>query len=121
MNLGALKMAEKGDRWLKTSSGAQTSPSITSLGRTMAQFPVAPRYARMLALGRQHGCLPYIIAMVAALSVKEIFAESDMSSREDEGEEDDEATSARKRQGRIASARRAWAGKVNVVCVCVCE
>ena len=43
---------------------------ITTLGRTMVQFPVAPRFAKMLSLGRQHGCLPYIIAIVATLSVK---------------------------------------------------
>lgn len=36
----------------------------------MARLPVAPRYAKMLAVGRQHGCLPYIITIVAALSVK---------------------------------------------------
>ena len=46
------------------------SSSVTLLGRTMAQFPVSPRYAKMLALGRQYGCLPYTIAIVAALSVK---------------------------------------------------
>ena len=47
-----------------------TLTHITSLGRTMAQFPIAPRYAKMLALGRQHGCLPFVIAIVAALSVR---------------------------------------------------
>ena len=31
----------------------------------------------MLALGRQEGCLPYVIAVVAALSVKEIFVEDE--------------------------------------------
>lgn len=36
----------------------------------MSQFPVAPRYAKMLALGHQHGCLPYVITLVGALSVK---------------------------------------------------
>ncbi len=35
----------------------------------MTLFPVAPRYAKMLAQGEQHGCLPYIVAMVAALSI----------------------------------------------------
>ncbi len=43
---------------------------ISPLGRTMAQFPVSPRYAKMLALGRQRACLPYIIAIVAALGVR---------------------------------------------------
>ena len=55
---------------LSPPSSAECSPHITALGRTMAQFPVAPRYAKMLAVGKQHGCLPYIITIVAALSIK---------------------------------------------------
>jgi ATP-dependent RNA helicase DHX37/DHR1 len=43
----------------------------------MATFPVAPRYAKMLALSRQHGCLPYAIALVAAMTVRELFEELD--------------------------------------------
>ena len=43
---------------------------MTSLGLVMAKFPVSPRCAKMLTLGHQNGCLPYIIALVAALSVK---------------------------------------------------
>lgn len=55
---------------LSSPSPADCPPHITALGRTMARFPVAPRYAKMLAMGKQHGCLPYIITIVAALSVK---------------------------------------------------
>lgn len=43
----------------------------------MAAFPVAPRYAKMLALGCQQGCMPYIITVVAAMTVREIFVELD--------------------------------------------
>ncbi|SPO30585.1 related to ECM16 - putative DEAH-box RNA helicase [Ustilago trichophora] len=46
---------------------------VTELGRTMTLFPVSPRYAKMLAQGQQHGCLPYIVAMVAALSIGDPF------------------------------------------------
>lgn len=31
---------------------------------------IMPRYAKMLVLGHQGGCLPYAVAMVAALSVE---------------------------------------------------
>lgn len=48
---------------------------ITPLGRAMASFPVAPRYARMLAMGHQQDLLPYVIAAVAALSVDQLFVE----------------------------------------------
>lgn len=56
---------------------SRLSCPITALGRTMATFPVAPRYAKMLALSRQHGCLPYAITIVAAMTVRELFAELD--------------------------------------------
>lgn len=46
---------------------------ITDLGRSMALFPLSPRYSRMLISGKQHGCLPYVIAIVSALSVGDPF------------------------------------------------
>jgi len=49
---------------------------ITELGRTMSRFPIAPRYAKMLTLGHQHNLLPYVVTMVAALSVQEVFVET---------------------------------------------
>lgn len=58
--------------------------SISHLGRLMSHFPVAPRYSKMLALGRQEGCLPYVIAVVAALSVKEIFVEDEPHTLDDQ-------------------------------------
>lgn len=56
---------------------ARLSCPITPLGRAMASFPVAPRYAKMLALGKQQDCLPYVIAVVAAMTVRELFQELD--------------------------------------------
>ncbi|XP_062714515.1 probable ATP-dependent RNA helicase kurz [Aedes albopictus] len=58
---------------------SQTLSRITKLGRTIAAFPVAPRFGKMLALSHQHGLLPYAICMVAALSVQEIFQEVSLS------------------------------------------
>ncbi|TIC18586.1 P-loop containing nucleoside triphosphate hydrolase protein [Wallemia mellicola] len=46
---------------------------ITELGRSMSLFPVTPRFAKMLVTGFQHGCLPYVIAIVSALSVGDPF------------------------------------------------
>jgi len=42
----------------------------------MSQFPIAPRYAKMLTLGHQHNLLPYVVTAVAALSVQEVFVET---------------------------------------------
>lgn len=47
--------------------------TITDLGRAMSLFPLSPRYSKMLLLSRQQGCLPYMICIVAALSVGDPF------------------------------------------------
>lgn len=77
----ALQKAEK----VLTYLGALTKPEprahdyepannqVTDLGRTMALFPLSPRFSRMLAAGRQHQCLPYVIVAVSAMSVGDPF------------------------------------------------
>jgi len=44
---------------------------ITDLGRSIAMIPIAPRYGKMLVLGHQGHCLPYVIALVAMLAVRD--------------------------------------------------
>eukprot|EP01124_Arcella_intermedia_P004963 TRINITY_DN12874_c0_g1_i1.p1 TRINITY_DN12874_c0_g1~~TRINITY_DN12874_c0_g1_i1.p1 ORF type:complete len:639 (+),score=166.54 TRINITY_DN12874_c0_g1_i1:92-1918(+) len=46
---------------------------ITSLGRALINFPVLPRFAKMLLLGEQGKCLPHIVAVVACMSVGDPF------------------------------------------------
>ncbi|WWD17862.1 hypothetical protein CI109_102306 [Kwoniella shandongensis] len=46
---------------------------ITDLGKAMAGYPVSPRFAKMLAIGQQHDCLAYVIAIVAGMSVGDPF------------------------------------------------
>lgn len=60
-------------------SGKQRSTHITQLGKTMSLFPVAPRYGRMLSMAHQKGLLQYIIALVAACSVQELFMEGSLA------------------------------------------
>jgi ATP-dependent RNA helicase DHX37/DHR1 len=47
--------------------------SLTDLGQRLSAFPVAPRFAKMIALANQQKCLPYVIALVAGLSVETLF------------------------------------------------
>ncbi|KAG8964654.1 putative ATP-dependent RNA helicase DHR1 [Tulasnella sp. 419] len=54
-----------------------TGGQITDLGRAMSLFPVSPRFSKMLVIGRQHGCLPYTIALVASMSVGDPFLRED--------------------------------------------
>ncbi|KAM0787963.1 hypothetical protein ACM66B_006167 [Microbotryomycetes sp. NB124-2] len=64
VNLGALE---------PTDSPSKIGGKITELGRSMALFPLSPRYSKMIVAGQQHGCLPYVIAVVCALSVGDPF------------------------------------------------
>ncbi|GAA5831310.1 hypothetical protein JCM11251_007830 [Rhodosporidiobolus azoricus] len=64
VHLGALEASEAISR---------VGGKITSLGRSMALFPLTPRFAKMIVAGQQHGCLPYVIAIVCALSVGDPF------------------------------------------------
>ena len=50
-----------------------TGGHITDLGCAMSLFPLSPRFSRLLVTGQQHGCLPYVISIVSALSVGDPF------------------------------------------------
>lgn len=70
VSLGALSKADI-PKSFKESKNVVTK--LTNIGQSMATLPVSPRYAKMLVFARQHGLMPYAIAMVAALSVQELF------------------------------------------------
>lgn len=56
-----------------------TSLEITDLGRGMSLFPVQPRFAKMLlAAANQPGCLPLATAIVAAMTVTELFVKPEV-------------------------------------------
>ncbi|KAF8630939.1 hypothetical protein AX17_005296 [Amanita inopinata Kibby_2008] len=76
-HLGALKTS------LVTAPEA-TSAQITELGKTMALFPLSPRFSRMLVSGQQHGCLPYVVTIVSALSVGDPFLHEEALRNEDD-------------------------------------
>uniref|UniRef100_A0AAG5CZ17 RNA helicase n=1 Tax=Anopheles atroparvus TaxID=41427 RepID=A0AAG5CZ17_ANOAO len=79
---------------------SQTLTRVTELGRTMAAFPVAPRFAKILALSHQQALLPYAICLVAALSVQEVLEEIALT--EDGSQNDGNKRWRQKRKG--------WAG-----------
>ncbi|XP_064793067.1 probable ATP-dependent RNA helicase DHX37 [Oncorhynchus masou masou] len=105
VSLGALEEPPRTGR-VKEMERARLSCPISPLGRAMASFPVSPRYAKMLALGKQQDCLPYVIAVVAAMTVREIFEDLDRPA----GNED-ESSKLAQRRARLAQMRRLWAGQ----------
>ncbi|CAO1440167.1 unnamed protein product [Diamesa hyperborea] len=74
---------------------------ITKLGHSIAAFPVAPRYGKMLALSHQQNLLEYTICLVAALSVQEVLQEVPLSTEENQS------------NSKWRTKRRAWAGTLN--------
>ncbi|KAK2177101.1 hypothetical protein NP493_617g00010 [Ridgeia piscesae] len=84
------------------------STRITPLGRTMACFPVSPRYGKMLSLAHQHNLLPYVVALVAALSVQELFVGVDKPTEEEEEKEDQ-----KQRRTQLIRQKLTWAGAGN--------
>jgi ATP-dependent RNA helicase DHX37/DHR1 len=55
---------------------------ITELGKTMANFPINPRYAKMLTLASQQeekDILSYVICLISGLSVPELFLDGELT------------------------------------------
>ncbi|KAI1138726.1 P-loop containing nucleoside triphosphate hydrolase protein [Hypoxylon sp. FL0543] len=63
----------KAEKLLQYLSAITESGQATQIGQTMAKFPLPPRFARILLVGHLHDCLPYTVALVAGLSVAEVF------------------------------------------------
>lgn len=69
-NRQSLAQAEK----LLAYLGAISSTGkITAIGRELSIYPLSPRFSKMLLIGHQHNCMPYTIALVAALAIPDIF------------------------------------------------
>ncbi|KAJ1723782.1 putative ATP-dependent RNA helicase DHR1 [Coemansia erecta] len=117
----ALRRAEQLLGWL---GALDAEGRATDLGRLMSVFPVAPRFARMLVAARQGGCLPYVVAVVAALSVGDPFvrdhaldaAEAEAGGPDDGGAETRSLDSAElaARERRRALRRRYWAAQARL-------
>lgn len=96
-----LEMAEKRLKLLGALENSKDISRVTKLGTTIAAFPVAPRYGKMLALSHQQNLLEYTICIVASLSVQEVLQEVPLGNEEGD-------TGSRWR-----TKRRAWAGSGN--------
>lgn len=66
----ALANAEK---LLKNLGALAPDGQVSETGHHLTLYPLSPRYGKMLQIGHQHGCMPYVIALVSALSVSELF------------------------------------------------
>jgi ATP-dependent RNA helicase DHX37/DHR1 len=61
-------------RSLRNIGALDTKEHVTALGRSIARFPVSPRYAKMLVLAHRCGVLPWVVTIVSAMSVHDLFS-----------------------------------------------
>ncbi len=79
---------------------------ITDLGRAMCAFPTGPRFAKLLVQGQQHGCLPLVIALVAALSVGDPFIREESLADGDDADDNQEDGNKQRRADYFAAMSR---------------
>ncbi|GFQ78141.1 probable ATP-dependent RNA helicase DHX37 [Trichonephila clavata] len=84
--LGALQDLQKGARY-KDLAKWEFSAKVTPLGKAMSRFPLSPRYAKMLLLSYKHNCISYIVAIVCALTVPDLFLTTSTTTETEDGEE----------------------------------
>lgn len=73
-DLKAIEVAEQLLVQLNALDSQSKTKTITELGRRMSAFPINPRYSKMLVIAQENPeLLPYVIALVAALSVNEVL------------------------------------------------
>ncbi|PPJ58872.1 hypothetical protein CBER1_04431 [Cercospora berteroae] len=83
---------------------------VTEAGKELINYPVNPRFGKMLLLGRQYEVLSFVIALVAGLAVGDLFIPEPQLLR---SEEDDELSDPedRKVQKRMDAAAQSAAEK----------
>ncbi|ESK95022.1 dhx37 protein [Moniliophthora roreri MCA 2997] len=102
---------QKAEKTLGYLGALDKNGQVTELGTTMSLFPLSPRFSRMLVSGQQHGCLPYVIAIVACLSVGDLFLHEETllafnDAEEDENEDLSHLTSEKVREKEALRSRR---------------
>lgn len=87
--------------------------TVTEIGKKMSLFPLSPRFSKMLLIGNQQECLPYIVALVSGLSVGDPFlTEFDVGIQVNEvkkqvdGEDAEEDETPRETQQELESKRK---------------
>ncbi|KAL2871325.1 ATP-dependent RNA helicase ECM16 [Aspergillus lucknowensis] len=63
----------KAEKLLKNLGALSSDGKITPIGKSLSTYPLSPRFGKMLYVGHQHGCMPYVISLVAALAVGDLF------------------------------------------------
>lgn len=63
----------KAEKLLTYLGAVSSEGKVTPVGRELSNYPLSPRFSKMLTIGHQHGCMPYTVALVAALASLQLF------------------------------------------------
>ncbi|GME59476.1 Helicase [Neofusicoccum parvum] len=63
----------KAEKLLQYLAALDDDGKITLQGRQLSVYPLSPRFSRMLVIGQNHGLAAYVIALVSALVVPDVF------------------------------------------------
>lgn len=80
----------RAEKLLKNLGALSSSGQVTPVGRCLSTYPLSPRFGKMLYIGRQHGCMPYVIALVAALAVGDLFVPETQVKTSSKGDDSDD-------------------------------
>lgn len=79
----------KAEKLLQYLGAIDEDGKITSQGRQLSVYPLSPRFSRMIVIGQNHGLAAYIIALVSALAVPDVFIPENLLNLASEQEDDD--------------------------------
>ena len=83
----------KAEKLLRHMGALSESGQVTTLGRSLSNYPLSPRLGKMLVLGNQLDCMPYVIALVAGLSVGDLFIPENQVDMTPVGQQEDQVYS----------------------------
>ncbi|PGH31285.1 ATP-dependent RNA helicase DHX37/DHR1 [[Emmonsia] crescens] len=63
----------KAEKLLRNLGALSLDGQVTETGLHLSLYPLSPRFGKMLQIGHQHGCMPYVVALVSALAVSDLF------------------------------------------------
>ncbi|KAK2751791.1 putative ATP-dependent RNA helicase DHR1 [Onygenales sp. PD_40] len=63
----------KAEKLLQNLGALSSDGQVTETGRHLSLYPLSPRFGKMLQIGHQHGCMPFVVSMVSALAVSDLF------------------------------------------------
>ncbi|EOD44698.1 putative deah-box rna helicase protein [Neofusicoccum parvum UCRNP2] len=79
----------KAEKLMQYLAALDDDGKITPQGRQLSVYPLSPRFSRMLVIGQNHGLAAYVIALVSALVVPDVFIPENLLNLAPAQEDDD--------------------------------